>query len=105
MNKHVTNSLDSCLIEAPDGYYPIKFIGDIGNGQDGDCFTKLKVRVVSGIIDLDSLDECCGEILRNWKRKSSKFIDGIQFYDPYFEVLFIFKIEFFGNYFEVDIGS
>jgi len=90
MNKHVINSLDSCLINAPDGFYPIKFYGDIGNGQDGVCFTKLKVRVVSGIMDLDSLDECCGEILRNWKSKSSRYIE---------------EIEFFGTYFEVFLGS
>ena len=81
MNKHVTNELRSCKINLADGDYSIK---DLLN--DKEYLTETKVRIRSGIIDLDSLDEACGELINVGSRSGGGWLTEINFVNGYFEV-------------------
>ena len=91
MNKYVYfNQLKSCRTNAPDGHYPIRYLDyefDINNKDY--LYTRDKVRVKDGIIDLDSVDLCCKEIIEvNKFTERDITLESINFLDYIFEVEF-----------------
>ena len=88
MNKYVNfGQLESCLTNAPDGHYPIRY-EDFEFKKDY-LYTRDKVRVKDGIIDLDSVDLCCKKIIEdNEFNERDVTLESINFLNYFFEVEF-----------------